>query len=140
MPFVVNPKMEVRILLSDMETITGYNMDHSPAYSEERIVTKGYFMDFEITKDIDEETNEAELHIYNLGPETRGKFVDAANMGAPIEILLSATGKSDLIVAFRGELETAKNTYTQPGYDTHIIATSQQRNHRSIYVDRSATR
>lgn len=116
---VVNPRLLVAII-GDTEDI-----EISDSHVE-----------FSISKDLDEEPNEADLTIYELGGATRDKITAADNQSAPVEIYLTQSGKDELTLAFRGEIDTARHYYGNPMWVTKIHCTSQKENHRTTFVDK----
>lgn len=126
--YLKNPAIEIDVKSDDEFTIKGGN--------------NGLYVDFEIHKDLSEEPNEAEVTIYNLSQSTRSKLSNSTLQSTPIEIFLTETGKSsdtketsrdDMVLAFRGEIETVVSRRARPGYETRIVATSQKENHRAFY-------
>ncbi|MBV6340983.1 baseplate hub protein [Candidatus Magnetobacterium casense] len=116
---IVNPRVEVRIF-GATDTIT----------------IKDLFMSVAITKDLEDEPNEADLTVYNLAAATRAQLVDADSHAAPVEIYLTPSGIDELVLAFRGEVDNVHHRNMRPGYETTIHCTSQQLNHRSKYIDK----
>ncbi len=114
-----NPKLSIKIL------------------GDADIVIDDLEMSFEIVKDLGEEPNESTLYIHNLNEDTRGQITEAANKSAIVEIHASKSQSQDLIKMYVGELDYVRHTNTRPGYETEIICTSQQLNHRSKFVDLS---
>jgi len=116
---LVNPKMEIRVF-----GVTDFTL-RAPL-----------FMDYEINKDLEEEPNEAVIRIYNLGESNRRKLVDKANQEAPVEIWLTPSGLDELVLAYRGEIDTVESRPTRPGFTTTINCTSQKENHRARFIDK----
>ena len=114
---VVNPKAKIKVI-------------GSVEYEIEDL-----YISFDVNKDLEEEPNEATINISNLAEGTRGQILDSANESAPVEIHATAAGSSDYSILFKGEMDTARNVYTRPGWETEINCTSQQVNHRSKYID-----
>ncbi|MCP4539027.1 MAG: hypothetical protein GY832_17975 [Chloroflexi bacterium] len=114
---LVNPRMTVKV------------------FGIEDISISDPFMEFDITKDLDEEPNEAEVYIYNLSEGTRQAIQNAYNQSAPIEIHLTPSGVDELVMAFRGEIDAVKSRPTRPGWETYLRCTSQKDNHRAFFVD-----
>ncbi|MCP4604482.1 MAG: hypothetical protein GY847_28830 [Proteobacteria bacterium] len=113
MPKLINPQMTVKVFAeSDIEITNSY-------------------MEFDIAKDLDDEANEAELTIYNLNENTRNMLARSDMQSPPVEIYLTPAGLTDSVRAFKGEMETIKNSNMRPGYETYLHCTSQQDNHRS---------
>ena len=121
MTFLINPKIELEVF--------------APT---ETFIIRDLFMDFEINKDLDEEPNSASVSIFNLNEGTRRKFTDRANQQAPIEIRLTPAGATELVMAFRGKVQSAKHIPTRPGYETVLECTSQQINYRAMNIDKKA--
>ena len=90
---------------------------------------------FDISKDLDEEPNEATITIHNLSENTRNQIIDPAIKDTPIEVLLTPFGSEDLIVAFVGEVDKVTNTPLHPGFETRLDCSSQKWQHRSKYVE-----
>ena len=114
---VVNPKAKIKVI-------------GSVEYEIEDL-----YISFDVNKDLEEEPNEATINISNLAEGTRGQILDSANESAPLEIHATAAGSSDYSILFKGEMDTARNVFTRPGWETEINCTSQQVNHRSKYID-----
>lgn len=127
--YVINPKMGFQVYTED---ITADVFD--VAYAADG--KDGLHMEFDISKDIGEDPNEASVTVYNLSEGTIGKLVAASNRSAPIEILLTESGKTDLVCAFRGEVDYVDTVFTNPGHETVINCTSQKMQHREFYIDR----
>ena len=114
---LVNPKIEVRV------------------FGQTEIVIKDLYMDFEIVKDLEEEPNEATVRVYNRDEDNRRKLTNLADQNAPIEIWATPSGQEELVMAYRGEIDTVTSTPTRPGYETTITCLSGQDNHRARFVD-----
>jgi hypothetical protein len=125
--YVINPQIEVKFF-GNIETFT------IPAPGE--LLTPKLAMDFSITKDLDEEPNEATLIISGLSKGTRGKIITAADQSCPVEIRLTPYNSTNLTLAFKGEIDYATNRQTQPGWETEIYMLGQKLSHRSFYVDK----
>ncbi len=93
------------------------------------------YMDFDISKDREEEPNEAILSIYNLNADTRHILADDAQQYAPIEIFCSPAGIDEYVSAFKGEVEAVTSRALRPGYETTIECTSQSKHHSALFVD-----
>lgn len=117
MSTLVNPQIEVKI------------------FGIETLIIKDLFIDFDISKDIDEEPNEASLSISNLPADTRNQLVKAELVDVPIEIYLTKSGSNELTKAFIGEVDRVRNTFERPGHITDIMCTSQKSSQYSAYVD-----
>jgi hypothetical protein len=90
---------------------------------------------FEITKDLDEDPNTADLIIYNMDPDLRKQVSALAGQYTPVEIYFTAIGKSEFLPAFRGEIETVDHRSARPGYETRIHCEAQKRFHRAKYLE-----
>jgi hypothetical protein len=93
---------------------------------------------FEIIKDLDEEPNTAEVTFYALTPDQRNAITAAALEYTPVEIYFTLIGQTDLICAYKGELEKVTHTPPtrgRPEYETRITCESQKRSHRGKYLE-----
>lgn len=88
-----------------------------------------------ISKDLTEEPNEAEIEIYNLNADTRGSIKTAAEKTTPIAIAVSPLHSDEAVTCFVGEIDTVVNQSMRPGYVTRIRALSQKVSHRGVYID-----
>jgi len=124
---LVNPKVAIK-LYSAVKT-----------YEIESGGPNELVVEFDIVKDLDEEPNEAEIAIHNLSEGTRLAISSALDQDMPIEVFCTATMsfQQQLVSAFRGEIEDVSHKYTGPGHETRIIASSQKRNHRAFYIEKS---
>lgn len=104
-------------------------------YGAEDILIQDLDIDFEISKDLDEEPNEATVTIHNLKEDTRTRIIDPSVKDTPIEILLTPFGLEDLIVAFVGEIDRVTNEPLRPGFITRLECSSQKWQHRALYVE-----
>ena len=104
-------------------------------YGAEDILIQDLDIDFEISKDLDEEPNEATVTIHNLSEDTRTRIIDPSVKDTPIEILLTPFGLEDLIVAFVGEVDRVTNEPLRPGFITRLECSSQKWQHRALYVE-----
>ena len=117
MPNLVNPKIEVTVkgtadfILSDLD------------------------MEFDITKDLSDNPNTAELLIYNLGPNLKKQLGNAENQEAPIEIRITPSGSKDLVLAYGGEIQDVYTEFLNPGHVTTVLCESQKINHRAFPFD-----
>ncbi len=112
-----NPKIEVKIIGLQEYTI------------------RDLFVDFDISKDVYEEPNEAELTIYNLSEDKRGRLAAIEYVEMPLEIYLTKAGQTELTSAFAGEISDVKNDNLRPGHATRISCTGQKSSHYSAYVE-----
>ena len=119
MPQVVNPELEVVIYAS------------AGAFS-----LSGIDIDFDVTKDLDEEPNECELTVYNQKEGTRDKVIGAANESAPVQVLGTPAGKTQIVTMYKGELDFARSAFMKPGHETIIKCLSEQLNHRARYIEK----
>jgi hypothetical protein len=115
---LVNPKCEVKILGLDEFTIRGHHLQ------------------FDVTKDVEEDPNDATITVYNLNDSQRGLLTVSDLVDTPIELYASRTGSTELVKVFAGEIEDAKNRPMRPGHETRIQCTSQKSSHYSAYVDK----
>jgi hypothetical protein len=117
---LINPKIEIKIPNFDI-VITEARMSAS------------------ITKDLSESPNEAEIRIQNLNRDYQQRIKVAGENDAPIEISFTAGGRpgEGLVRAYRGEIEYSTSQNLQPGVETYIQASSQKKNHRSFFFNRS---
>lgn len=113
---IVNPRIEVRV------------------FGQEVFAIKDLYMDFDIVKDLDEEPNEASISIYNLNSDFRGKLTGSTEVSTPIEIYLTPSGIDTLVLAFRGDIDTARHINLRPGHETQLVCSSQALSHRTAYV------
>jgi hypothetical protein len=93
-------------------------------------------IDIDITKDLDEEPNEAVVTIYNLNKTVREQLLDANAKDLPIKILFTPFGSENLQTAFVGEVEKVTSKPTRPGFATHLECSSQKWQHRALYIDK----
>lgn len=92
-------------------------------------------MSIEVTKDLDDEPNEAVVEIFNLNADTRSRIIDPSVRDTPIEIHFSAFGTEDLTKCFVGEVETARTERQWPGLVTRLVCKSQRWHTRSKYLE-----
>lgn len=93
-------------------------------------------MSIDITKDLDEEPNEAVVEIYNLTADTRSRIIDPSVRDTPIEIHYAAFGSDVLTKCYVGEIESARSRATRPGMVTRLVCKSQQTHMRAKYIDK----
>lgn len=116
---LVNPKLEVRIFGT-----TDFTLD--PVYTY-----------IEIDKDIDEEPDDCEITLYNLGPDQLSRLEDSEDMDAPIEVWCTRSGGEDLIIAFRGEIDGVETQFTRPGHTTTINCVAAKYNQEHTFFDKT---
>jgi hypothetical protein len=123
--YLVNPRMQLKVF-GDTEI----------NFETREAAVEGLEMVFFIEKDIDEEPNEALVSVYNLNENSRQQLIQASAQKAPVEISVTPAGVDDLVVAFKGEINSAISQHLSPGHVTEINCTSQKKQHRSFYVDK----
>ena len=114
---LVNPKVEVKILGVDTLTVSDLTIG------------------FDISKDLDEEPNDAMVSIFNLSEDQRGMLTNSELVETPVEISLTGSGSTELVKAFAGEIDDVYHLNLRPGHETRISCTSQKSAHYSSYVD-----
>lgn len=124
MPNVINPHIAV-IIRGETRDDDWFSDDENPRLE----------MEIEITKDLDDEPNEAEVTIYNLNEDTRARIVDPSIMDQPITIHFAPFGSDELTKCFIGEIETARTVRQWPGLATKLVCRSQRWQTRSKYLD-----
>jgi hypothetical protein len=105
-------------------------------FAETELTIEGLNIEYEVNKDLEMEPNEAIISIWNLNADYRAQIVEAGMVETPVELYLTPGGIDELVLAFRGEIETVNNQTSRddPGIETRIRCSSQQRNHRAIWV------
>lgn len=116
---LVNPKIEV--------TVSGI--------SEDTVIPNDYYMDFDITKDLSESPNTADLTVYNLDPSIRKRLQNAEDQESPLEIKITPSGSEDLVSAYRGEIQDVYTDWESPGHATYISCATGKANHRAFQFD-----
>lgn len=114
---ITNPSYELKIFLSAIEPITEQ------------------YIEFEVSKDLETEPNEAVISIFNLNADTRDKMVSAGDSDAPIELYATPSGSEELVLVYRGEVDYVDNNHTRPGWETILNCKSQQSNNRDRWID-----
>lgn len=92
----------------------------------------------EITKDLDEEPNTAEISAWALTPDQRDAISAAAREYTPVEIWYTAIGSEEFVCAYRGEVETVQHyppTSGRPEFETRVTCASQKRAHIAAYLE-----
>lgn len=94
---------------------------------------------FSIDKDLSEEPNEAEFIIHNLKADTRGMLSEAARQEAPVEFYATTIKEPEgaYKLSFAGEIDNVKHDNLRPGFETRILCTSQKRNHREFWFQKT---
>ena len=115
--FLINPAMRLNIIMDQVITIPD-----------------DFDMMFDISKDLDEEPNSAEVIIYNLNESNRKKLITASHESAPIEIYLTRAGVDEEVLAFAGEIESCKNIPMRPGHETRLHCVCPKP-HRMAFID-----
>jgi hypothetical protein len=105
-------------------------------FGQSEFVIKDLYMNFEIVKDLEEEPNEATIRIYNQDEDNRRRLTNVADQDAPIEIWLTPSASDELVMSYRGEIDTVDSNPTRPGYETTIECLSQKGNHRARFIDK----
>lgn len=124
MTSLVNPKSKIRFVGDTVLEIIG------DEYTDVEI-------EVEIEKDLDEEPNQAEIRLYNLAESSRQIISDVSNQSAPVEIHVTSADEEAYVLAYRGEIDTARSTKHQEGHDTVVRCTSQKENHRSFFFEKT---
>jgi hypothetical protein len=117
MTSIVNPKIEVTV------------------YGSDKLVLPAYYMEFDINKDLSEEPNTAGLTVYNMGPSDMQQLQTAEDQESPIEIRITPSDSSDLVIAYSGEITSVSSEFLNPGHATYIECDSQKANHRDFTID-----
>jgi hypothetical protein len=115
--YLINPRIEIQV------------------FSDVTFIISDEHIEYNIEKDLSENPNEADITIHNLSPSTRAKLSNSTIQSTPLVVYLTAAGKTNLIPAYRGEIDIVNSNRSHPGYETNIHCFSQKSNHRSFYFE-----
>lgn len=93
-------------------------------------------IDIDITKDFDDEPNEAIVTIHNLNDNTISQILDPSVKNSPVEIFFAPFGSDDLVKCYTGEISNATTQMDSPGESAIITCKSNSFVYRSNYVDK----
>jgi hypothetical protein len=96
-------------------------------------------MSFDISKDLSEQPNEAEFVGHNLNIDTQSMLIEAGKNDAIIECYATTieSPSGPFSQAFAGEINYVANANAHPGTETTISCTSQKRNHREYWFQKT---
>ena len=108
--------------------------------ADAQLVIDELVIEFDITKDLEDEPNEATITIYNLEASKRNIVLDPTYQDLPVDLyitphLANPNEEQEFVLAFRGEIDRVENVALRPGYATVLHCMSQKEQHRSKYVD-----
>jgi hypothetical protein len=118
---LVNPQVKVVIL------------------SEPEIEIADAYIEFSVSKTLDEMPNECDLVIHNLNEDYRNAISLACLENAPVSLFLTGGGVEgqEPKLAYTGDLVSSDTDNLYPGVATTIRCESQFKNHREFYIQKS---
>lgn len=115
---VVNPEIEIEIVGVDRT-----------------LVVSGLDVEYDITKDLEQEPNYAQIYIYNLNRSNRDFVIDPSVQECPITVSLSKAGSSTLVKAFSGEIERVSNYRENPGWETILECSTEKEQSQNRHIN-----
>jgi len=96
-------------------------------------------INFNIEKDLTEDPNDAEFIVYNANNDTQEFLKSAAANESPLEFYATTIEHPDGAYkrAFAGEVSMVENENLKPGYASKIYCSSQKRNHREFWFQKT---
>lgn len=108
--------------------------------ADAQLIIDELVIEFDVTKDLEDEPNEATITIHNLEASKRNIVLDPTYQDLPVDLyitphLANPKEEQEFVLAFRGEIDRVENIALRPGYATVLHCMSQKEQHRSKYID-----